>query len=1019
MKNLLTYILAALAAQTVSAAPDVQPLPFHDDFEHHDNVGLIDSNNDNIGFGLNYDPKTGKFDSFVYDGREAWKSADDWMVFPWFHFEEGLKYKITVNFKTSGTGTADFECMLVKGDDEDDDIVLTSSAVKLGETWVIKTDAPDTWQEFTYEVTPTVTGDYRFALHFISSEKQKYHMDWITLGEGLADNSPVKATTGYPQYKVIDNKLNVQFKITPPQTDCSGNALPSELSAMIVRTAPGHKSVQFTLEDLAPNTAATFTDPDGIGTGAEYAVHVMNGTARGMKAVVNAKPTFGYPKAPANVVIRRIEGNRFSATWDAVTAATSSSALFNPATVTYTAKYPDATPVELTFTGATSAEFEYPEPTESQEGAYISLYAVNERGESTAGKSNSIVMGPALKGEFAESFASAKFQNQTWSLVPATGAWALNGSGITPQDGDKGMLRYGQAAGATGEAISPILDLSDMKRPMISLWVYIKPTSTYDNTVTPVIRRYGADDEYPVGAAFTDHTMADGSELPAANGWHRYMWEIKDVPAEVLAKCNLVFKGSGASSWNYVYLDNLSIKDYPADSDLAITGVTLPKKSEVGRKSEIKVDVANLGLVGVESYTVKMLDGENVIATADGSAIEFEGTAALTVALTPLPEQAGKEIELGFEIECAADQNAENNKATATLKVAVNLLPAVTDLHVDLEDGLARLTWGAPLPGESGMQEVNEDFDEWTDAAITTGTLSGWAFVCADQLDYKGLGSDDPAYKQKDVAAQIYAQGGVDASRGMIVAGSYGEGGALYGHPEKWIILPELAPGTTVTIHRAAEGCYGPSSGVNLEYRTSSTGTDPESFDNLLEKDDIVKANRDWTKKEFTLPADARYFAIHLTDMQAKYVAFDNFTYTRIAGAPVLQGYNIYHNSVMAGTAQADETSFTHMFDNARALVTDEPHVYYVSAVYDQGESGAGIIVDASAAASRADIEAAAPFTIDGRTLTAGAAGQPVAVADLTGRTIASGTAPLAVTLPAPGIYIVTVGTTTAKVAVR
>lgn len=1018
MKKLLTCLLAAIAAHTATAAADVQPLPFHDDFEHHDNVGLIDSNNDNIGFGLNYDPKTGKFDSFVYDGREAWKAADDWMVFPWFHFEEGLKYKITVSFKTSDTGTADFECMLVKGDEDDDDIVITSSAVKLGETWVIRTDATDTWQEFTYEVTPALTGDYRFALHFISEAKQKYHMDWITIGEGLADNSPVKSTAGYPSYKVVDNKLNVQFKITPPSLDCSGNALPSDLSALVVRTAPGRKSVEFTLDGLAPNTAATFTDPDGVGTGAEYAVHIMNGTARGMKTVVAAKPTFGYPKAPANVTIARLEGNRFSATWDAVTASTSSSALFNPATVTYSAKYPDSSPVELTFTGATSAEFDYPEPTESQEGAYINLYACNERGESTAAKSNAIVMGPALEGEFAESFASAKFQNQTWSLVPATGAWGLNGSGVTAQDGDKGMLRYGQAAGATGEAISPILDLSAMKRPVLSLWVYIKPTSTYDNTVTPVIRRHGAADEYPVGAAFTDHTMTDGSELPSANGWHRYLWEIKDVPAEVLAKCNLVFKGAGASSWNYVYLDNLTIKDYPADSDLAIEAVTLPKKSEVGRKSEIKVDIANRGLNPIESYTVKMLDGDAVIATAEGSALEFEASATLTLAVTPLPEHAGKEIDLGFAIECAADQNPDNNTASTTLKVATNLLPAITDLHVDLEDGLARLAWTAPLPGESGMEEVTEDFDEWADGPITSGSLSGWTFVCADNLDYKGLGSDDPGYKQKDVAAQIYAQGGVDKGRGMIVAGSYGENGALYGHPEKWIILPELAPGTTVRLNRAAEGCYGPSSAVNIEYRTSTSGTDPESFENLLEKDDVLKANAGWTEKEFTLPADARWFAIHITDMQAKYIAFDNLTFTRIAGAPVLQGYNIYHNSAAIGTAAADETSFIHEF-GAEVRSTSAPHVYYVSAVYDQGESGAGIIVDASAAAGASDIVASAPFTLDGRTLTAGSAGQTVAVADLTGRVIATGAAPLTVGLPSAGIYILTIDGLTAKIAIR
>ena len=1022
MKKLYAAVAAAALSTTVTAQTTL-PLPFHDDFDHHDNVGLIDSNNDNIGFGLLYNPTSGAFESFRYDDREAWKSADDWMVFPYFEFEQGLTYKITVNMSMSGAGAALFDCFLGKGNDDMDDTEVNSWTKVTPETWTIANDAVDTWQEHSVEFTSPVTGAYRFALHFTSPvNRQTYTMDWITIGQGLTTGSPAQPVCGMPTYKGVDGKLQVTFKITPADKDTDGNALPAELTAKIVRTAEGKPAKEFAIESLAPSTAAEFTDPDGLGIPAEYAVYVYSGTAPGVKAVVKSKPTISKGKAPANVTIARKEGNRFTARWDAVTAGESSFYPFLPASVTYTATDHAGKALELTMTGATSAEFDYPEVTEGQVAAFINVYAVNEAGQGKGGKSNSIVIGQPIAGEFHEDFAGKKYNAQVWNPDPATGAWSVTSTSIKGTDGQPGILAYGQAAAKTAELTSPILDLSGMVRPFVTMYVYIKPASTYNNAILPVIRAYGETEDYPLCAeSFTDHKLTDGSELPEANGWHKYTWQIKDVPAAKLGKCNLVLKGTGDSSWNYIYMDDISVKDYPADADLALLSVEMPDKATVGKPAQITATVANKGFNAFGPFSVRMLKDGAEVATASCDGIEAEASAPVALSYTPLPEEADKTVAFTLEIVAEGDEKADNNSATASLKVALNLLPTVRDLTLSVSEGADVLSWLAPEPGESGMAETEESFEKWPEGPLN-GTVNGWTFVDVDGNLTWGYDSSDPSYKKK-IGAEIHHLGGIDGSFGLLVPKCNNEAtGGVYGTPEKWIIMPELIAGSKVQLERYVKGCYGNSSKAVVEYCWSAAGNSPEDFTNIFETETVnSKTLAEAAVKTFTLPADAKFFAIHVTDCQASFIAFDNFNYVAPVGVPVLQGYNVYCNSELMASLDAEASTYTVDLtpesEQAKAPSTDEIRYYYVSAVYDQGESAAGTVVDSKTAGIAAAETAGSSFSMTGRILTAGNAA--LTVTDAAGRILARVAAGASTELPAAGIYIVSAQGMAAKVAVR
>lgn len=967
----------ALGAFSLSAQQTL-PLPFHDDFEHHDNVSLIDSNNDFIGFGLNYNPSSGSFDSFVYDGREAVKTADDWMIFPYFNFEEGLVYTLSVSLKCSGTGTADFQVFMGQGGDDMDDLEIRNW-IAASEPWILSNDAVDAWQTHSLEFTAPVTGCYRMALHFTSAAKQKYSLDWLTLSEGMVETSPVAPSVATPTYTITDGKLMVKFNVTAPTSDWRGNAISAPMTARIERRAEGHADSSFTIENVAPGASAEFTDPDGIGKGAEYDVRMVNGTAVGAKTIVKATPQYTTPKAPTGVAITRTAGNHFSASWDAVVAGVSSFRLFNPATVTYAASFPDGTPVELTMTGVTSAEFDYPEPTEKQIGAFINLAAVNEAGAGSATSSNTVVLGPALAGAFAESFSNGAFHNEVWNSVPAK-AWTVSkGTSATPaQDGDSGVVRYAQSSGLTGELISPYLDLSGMEKPYVRLYMFKKPASTFAASFDVFLRADIDNEEYMLASGLTDHNLPEGDANPSSDGWREYLWPV-NIPAEKAARCNLVIRGTGVNSYTYVYFDNISINDFPVETDASISGVTGSGDARVGKPYELTVNVANTGVKNIGQYTLQALSDGEVIAEAAGIALRPFADGSVKLSVTPAPHQSGTEIPLEIKISAQGDENAENDVYPFALYVEPSLLPAVETLVAERTENGVLLSWGAPEPGTSGMTTVNEDFSTWDEGALNGDTGNGWSFIDIDGLPTKGWGTNDPAYRTT-IGAEVYSQGGESESAGIIVPNCYGTNGALYGTPDKWIILPELDPGSTVTLSRGAVNCFGNSSAVKIDYVTSSDSREPESFINVLESENInSRTLAAWTQKSFTLPSDARFFAIHVKDCQAKYVGFDNFSFTQIVGAPMLEGFRIYCDGKAVGQTDAQTLQYEHLWYaddmNIFRLPVAEEYNFYVSALYDQGESAAGNSVGIQTGVDGINADGKTVlgrYTLDGRIAPAG-----------------------------------------------
>ena len=114
------------------------------------------------------------------------------------------------------------------------------------------------------------------------------------------------------------------------------------------------------------------------------------------------------------------------------------------------------------------------------------------------------------------------------------------------------------------------------------------------------------------------------------------------------------------------------------------------------------------------------------------------------------------------------------------------------------------------------------------------------------------------------------------------------------------------------------------------------------------------------------------------------------------AGTPIeleLKGYNVYCNDRKLNDAPISATTFTAATDN-------DSDRFFITAVYDRGESAASNIVSAESAA------------IEMPSVDADASDAPAIYYDLTGKRISSRDL-------APGFYLRRQGTTTSKILVR
>lgn len=908
MKKQSLIIAAFLALGNVAAnGQETLTPPYTQWFDDLSELTIIDANSDGNTWTLaSYDPITwssaGRYTGSTDNG------ADEWMITPALELKAGYIYKFSINAIGETGCTNNLEVLL--GNAATADAMNTSVTEKIVLTETVK-------NTYYGEISVTSDGTYYIGLHLTAEANQgDIYVDDIKIEAGLMGAAPAAVNSLKATPAVEEAKAVMKLTFTAPDKTNSGADLTEITNIMVYR---GTEKIA-DMGEQTPGEEIIYTDVAPVVGYNTYKVICVNNAGEGSESTTNVTLSYSKPVAPANVVLTETEEGQ-TITWDAVTTGTSTSGLFIPENVTYTITRSDNVEIAKGITECTITDT-YAKDGEGQNLIYYTVIAVNEGGSSSETSSNKILIGNPYTGEYAESFANYSYTTSAWQ---AESGWAIKTSSYyspkidTDQDGNNGFAGFSSyTSGTSARLISPIINVSEMQNPRLSFYVYHVAT-TYTDKVIP---------ELLIDGEYTE--LHEGITVNGATeGWTKYNF---DLTKEQAAKDFQVSFKAVAGGGYLVALDNITIKDALA-YNLTATGITAPANLGVGETGEIAVSVKNTGVNAATDYKVVLYCNNEEVANVEGEELASETTANVVFSYTATPFVAGKELEFRAEIVFANDLNAEDNSVSVIVPVTTNELPIPTDLKANdtANPYTVVLSWTAPVVPEVEVQPVQiESFETWK--VGSTEPFAGWKFVDGDGKNisgYAGFGSSIPMAFITSNSAKFTPNTGSN----YLVSP---KNSSWRDYRDDWAISPEVVGGQTISFYVCNTGGYG-WYGTTFEVCYSTTDNNVESFIPLSNK--TSESTETWKEYSFTLPENAKYFAIHVCDdgsSTSDALAIDDITFQPGSVQLVHTGYNVYRDEKKIATIE-DKTSTT--FTDSDMADSYMLYSYAVSALYETGES--------------------------------------------------------------------------------
>lgn len=858
-------------------------------------------------------------------------NSDDWLITAPIYLEKG-NYLYEITYAALGSGV---DATFTMGDRP----VPEAQTKVLGEVENLLYE--DGMQTLKVYIKAEEAGKYYFGIHFTSEAVDMTSADMpygsfydLKITPGPDDGAPAKVA----DLKVepfAGGELKAEVSFTAPSATFAGGALQSIEK---IEVCNGNDEVLGTVSDAVPGGECSLT-VSNVSQGVNvYHVYAYNDKGRGELAEIAQYIGNDIPGSVQNIATS-IESNRcITFSWDAPLSVGVNGGYVNPENVTYNfcrSEYDYVPPFAVEgATGLTERTFTYEEtsPTfgDTQHIYYYGVQPVNEMGEGILLYSG-FVLGKPYQAPFKESFAGGTLSTAQWTAQQLYGleGWIQStGTGtVAPFDEDGGMLLYSTTSGElTGSAIvTPILELKDMKKPVVSFYMYHNPDS--ENAYLSV--QASKDD-------------ADYAQLALINVNEGSGWTLHKLPLDDFNGSDRVFialLGASEEAVDFA-VDDIQVYD-DINTDIAVTSLSAPEKLELNEEGEFVAEVVSKGLDDVAQYTVDFYAGGVKVASVDGTALTRNVPVAVTAKIVPNASNANSTVEYEARVNLASDENELNDAASATVQVTGTELPAPTGLRGDAYDGQVRLAWSGPT--DEAMSAMSDSFEDYEAFAITS--QGGWTFLDKDQL--MPIGIRDVVYPNMDKgrAFMVWNPSGLDfpgkdawtANSGdqcLIAFASdyYKIDGSWDGtqQSDEWLISPHVAGGTTVKFYaKAAVSGYTERFEFLISYGSKDTG------DFTLLGEQVAVTGTEWKQYEYQLPADAVYFAIRYCSQgwEAFSLLIDDVEYTAGYNETTFVGYNVYANGILANEEPVTALEYVLPYDSA------DDNVYGVSAVYEEGES--------------------------------------------------------------------------------
>lgn len=972
-------------------------------FDRH---SILDANNDGATWSY-----TNKGARYKYSLNVA---GDDWLFSPAIYLEAGKAYDFSSVAKAESNNYP-----------EHLEICLGSepTADGMATTIVGKTLLTATASTLTGAIIPAVSGEYYLGFHAVSDAGMYYiYVSSYQISAPFGSAAP-DAVTDLTVTPDIKGELKATVSFTTASRTVTGSDLTGDILVKLLRDG----------EEVASKTAsagAPASFEDNVSAPGRYTYTVASYTTDGQNGRTASASNYVGPNVPnPPAVVKAVETTgklgELTLSWEHATEDVDGNPLYTP-NLKYNVYIYDTElqdwrllnnepQTEQTFT------FQATEDTATQKFVQIGVQTVNNgvEGEYLQG-AGLIPVGQPYALPFKMSDAN-DLQTYIVGIDTSDGCkWGMgqdgNFSNVTSQDND-GYFFLGERTGSglrSGDLILGKVDLATAQHPVLSFYTW-KITETDKNTLDVFVVCDGE-----TSLLKTLDYSEDMDDL----------WTKKKIDLSQFAgKSIQVILRYHSDGLVYFFLDNLRI-DELLDYDLAATSISAPEVVNGGEEFDVTVDIANEGRLDAAEFTVQLLADGNVVAEQTVESLAADESTSVVFKQT-LNMASAKETVYTAVVTYQADLNPDNNTTqnSAAVERAESTLPVVTNLTGEATDNGHLLTWDAIIPEELPADPVVEGFET---GESFTQEFSGWTFHDVDGYPTGGFRNVDLPNHEEGVGTMSFII--MDDSHSELSASDFKAAsgnkyiGAIYCQGEGSSVLPSDDWAISPLLNGKAQTVKFMCRNFSVNYTeklqvwyTTENSDDPEDFV-MLESfntpglDHLMLRLDKWKQFSFTLPAGALRFAFRVISDDGFMVMIDDVEYTSSESVITLQhiGYNVYRDGILLNQQPLTTNSYT-------TLPEDEAdHTYHVTAVYDRGESEVSNPVNLGKSGVGETLAAAGvKIAVEGQQIiVSGAADNAVMIAAADGRVIYSGQGDAKVDV-LRGIYLVCVGKTTAKVAVK
>ncbi|MGM9860997.1 MAG: choice-of-anchor J domain-containing protein [Muribaculaceae bacterium] len=930
-------------------------------------------------------------------------SSDDWLFTPDIDFEAGKTYNVTFKLIKMLYAATGYEIKLGTGKSAEA-MTTTLSAATL----------PEAPMGSLYTISAVITvptaGAYYIGIHD-NDANGYFAINEINIEQGVGQSTPA-AVSGLTVTPDASGLKSAVISFTAPTQAKDGTALQAITKIEVKR----NDEIITTLTDVSAGAECTYTDSPAVSGLYTYTVVAYNEAGAGDVASAKMFVGINTPGDATNVNVTNVSDSSALITWGAPAADKDGYAI-SANLVTYDLqRRPKYSGEYETIAGDINAT-EYTDALSEAGDQTFYIYKVIAKttaGEASGAESNVVSLGTPYPMPFTLSFPRGLEEHSysSESLVKNT-YWQRSDdytSDITSADGDHGFIYLAGALGGTARLNIGNIDLSSDPAPVLSYYTHnVVDSQTEAITLTVTITA-------------TDGTLTKTIEPYAPdNGWHKTLINLYDFAGKSV---NITFTAE-RKNLEYLHLDAITVSTIYA-RDLKMAAFTAPDKVKCGEEYTLTADIVNAGATDVAAdYTVTLYRDGTASQTLPGVVLAVGETCSYVFTDTRSVTDDDA-VTYHAVIDYADDDNSDNNaSADITAEVLKPSYPTIETLTGSYADGVVTLSWQEPDTSKARPYDVTETFESYESWA-TTG-IGDWTFIDRDKALIAGFADVEmpgiPSFSQQ--SWWIFDNNNADFGNGSfattsghkfiasMVSGhnSSGTTEAGYDQNDDWAVSPELYGGAqTITVNARS---YSMTDLETFDVLYSTGSTEPDDFITVAT---IAEVPYEWQSFAFDLPDGARRFAIRNISYGKLMLMVDDITYTPAgeAGAFTINGYNVYRDGVKINDSAVEECEYTDLDGN------DGNHTYRVSVLYSIGESQPGNAYNPTSGITPA-LSAAETTAVRGAkgyiTISTSNADAHVEIYTAAGCKIYSGKAGK-VTAPA-GIYIVSCGSTIAKVCVR